>query len=70
MVYIGYREIFQLTVSNCDYIFRLRNFFSDPVFHQSFSIGDYIYFFFDEFGLDCADCDPVRFSRVSRICKV
>lgn len=42
----------------------------DPIFHQSFSIGDYVYFFFDEFGLDCADCDPVRFSRVARICKV
>ena len=41
----------------------------DPVFHKSFSIGNYIYFFFDEFGLECVDCDPVRFSRVSRICK-
>ncbi|XP_028393623.1 semaphorin-5A-like isoform X2 [Dendronephthya gigantea] len=41
----------------------------DVVFHQSFSIGKYVYFFFDEFGLECADCDPLRFSRVARICQ-
>lgn len=41
----------------------------DPVFRRSFLIGDYIYFFFDEFARECSDCDAVRYSRVARICK-
>ncbi|XP_046846481.1 semaphorin-5B-like [Xenia sp. Carnegie-2017] len=41
----------------------------DSIFYRSFTIGVYIYFFFDEFCYDCSGCDPVRYSRVARICQ-
>ncbi|PFX24559.1 Semaphorin-5B [Stylophora pistillata] len=45
------------------------DFFSDVHFVKSFSIGNYVYFFFRERTLECTSCGKYKVSRVARICK-